>query len=105
MSASQLCDRIETIIDQTGQKGFHFVDEAAPPALLRDVSVEILKRKINIVWWTNIRFEKSFTPDLCKLMSAAGCIAVSGGLEVASDRLLALMKKGVTVAQVAQVSH
>ena len=105
LSASQLCDRIETIIDQTGQNGFHFVDEAAPPALLRDVSVEILKRKINIVWWTNIRFEKSFTPDLCKLMSAAGCIAVSGGLEVASDRLLALMKKGVTVAQVAQVSH
>jgi radical SAM superfamily enzyme YgiQ (UPF0313 family) len=38
-------------------------------------------------------------------MKAAGCIAVSGGLEVASDRLLALINKGVTVAQVAQVTH
>lgn len=105
LSAAQLCDRIETIRSQTGQNGFHFVDEAAPPALLRDLSIEIIRRNINVVWWTNIRFEKSFTPDLCKLMSIAGCVAISGGLEVASDRLLGLMKKGVTVAQVAQVSH
>ena len=104
ISAEILCDRIETIIAQTRQNGFHFVDEAAPPALMRDLAIEILKRKISVTWWTNIRFEKSFTPDLCRLLKASGCIAVSGGLEVASDRLLALMKKGVTVAQVAQVA-
>ena len=103
INARILCDRIETIIEQTGQNGFHFVDEAAPPALMRDLALEIIRRKITIVWWTNIRFEKSFTPDLCRLLKASGCIAVSGGLEVASDRLLKLMKKGVTVAQVARV--
>ena len=32
-------------------------------------------------------------------------MAVSGGLEVASDRLLELMKKGVTVEQVARVTR
>lgn len=104
VDASVLCDRIEEIIEQTGQHGFHFVDEAAPPALMRDLAVEILRRGITVVWWTNIRFEKSFTKDLCRLLRASGCIAVSGGLEVASDRLLALMKKGVTVAQVAHVA-
>ncbi|MGH1339867.1 MAG: B12-binding domain-containing radical SAM protein [Aureispira sp.] len=104
VTASLLCDRIETIIEQTGQNGFHFVDEAAPPALMRDLAIEIIKRNLTVVWWTNIRFEKSFTPDLCRLLKASGCIAVSGGLEVASDRLLALMKKGVTVAQVARVA-
>jgi hypothetical protein len=103
LTAEILCDRIEEIIAQTGQTGFHFVDEAAPPALMRDLAIEIIKRKITITWWTNIRFEKSFTADLCRLLKASGCIAVSGGLEVASDRLLELMKKGVTVAQVAQV--
>jgi hypothetical protein len=71
---------------------------------MRDLAIEILKRKLSVTWWTNIRFEKSFSPDLCRLLKASGCIAVSGGLEVASDRLLALMKKGVTVAQVAQVA-
>lgn len=105
VSARLLADRIETLIAQTGETGFHFVDEAAPPALMRELAIEILKRKLKISWWTNIRFEKSFTTDLCKLLSESGCIAVSGGLEVASDRLLALIKKGVTVEQVAQVTR
>lgn len=104
ITASLLCDRIEEIVAQTGQTGFHFVDEAAPPALMRALSLEIIRRKINISWWTNVRFEKSFTRDLCLLLKESGCIAVSGGLEVASDRLLELIQKGITVAQVAKVN-
>ncbi len=104
IAASLLCDRIEAIVKQTGQTGFHFVDEAAPPALMRALALELTRRKINISWWTNIRFEKSFTRDLCFLLKASGCIAVSGGLEVASDRLLGLIQKGITVAQVAKVN-
>jgi len=103
VTAKLIVDRMVTVIDQTGERGFHFVDEAAPPALMRAVALEILKRDLKVSWWTNIRFEKSFTNDLCKLLQASGCIAVSGGLEVASDRLLKLIEKGVTVEQVAQV--
>ena len=88
-----LCDRMEEMIAQTGQNGFHFVDEAAPPALMRALALEIIKEKTTVSWWTNIRFEKSFTRDLCLLLKASGCIAVSGGLEVASDRLLATDSK------------
>jgi len=98
-----LVDRIEQIIAQTGHRGFHFVDEAAPPAILKDVAKELLKRKIRISWWTNIRFENAFTEDLCRLLSESGCIAVTGGLESASDRLLKLMNKGVNIRQAAQV--
>jgi len=103
--ATLLVDRIEQIVAQTGQTGFHFVDEAAPPLALRDLAIELLKRRVSISWWGNIRFEKTFTPDLCRLLAASGCIAISGGLEVASDRLLALMEKGVTIAQVARVTQ
>ena len=104
LTAALICDRMEEIIAQTHQNGFHFVDEAAPPNLLREVAMEIIRRKLVVTWWTNIRFEKLFTPDLSLLLKASGCIAVAGGLEVASDRLLSMMKKGVTVAQVAQVA-
>ncbi len=104
ISAQILCDRMEEIIAQTGQTGFHFVDEAAPPALMRELALEIIRRNMVVNWWTNIRFEKSFTRDLCMLLKASGCIAVSGGLEVASDRLLELIQKGITVAQVARVN-
>jgi len=104
ITAKLLVDRIAQIIAQTGESGFHFVDEAAPPGLMRALAIEIIKRKLVVTWWTNIRFEKSFTKDLCQLLKASGCIAVSGGLEVASDRLLKLIDKGVTVEQVAQVT-
>ena len=102
--ARLICDRMEAIMAQTGQNGFHFTDEAAPPALLRDLALEILRRKLTVAWWTNIRFEKNFTGDLCILLKKSGCIAVSGGLEVASDRILKLINKGVTVSQVAKVT-
>ena len=105
IAAKILVDRMEELMAQTGETGFHFVDEAAPPALMREVALEILKRKLVVSWWSNIRFEKSFTKDLCVLLKASGCIAVSGGLEVASDRLLELIKKGVTVEQVAKVTN
>lgn len=105
IAAQMLCDRMEQIIAQTGQTGFHFVDEAAPPALMRALALEIIRRKMTVSWWTNVRFEKSFTRDLCLLLKASGCIAVSGGLEVASDRLLELIQKGITVAQVARVNR
>jgi len=105
LTANLLCDRMADMMAQTGQNGFHFVDEAAPPALMRALALEIIRRKMTVSWWTNIRFEKSFTRDLCLLLRASGCVAVSGGLEVASDRLLALIDKGVTVEQVARVTH
>jgi hypothetical protein len=100
--ASVLVDRIEQVIAQTGRTGFHFVDEAAPPAVLKELALELLRREVGISWWVNIRFERAFSRDLCRLLAASGCIAVTGGLEAASDRILKLMNKGVTVKQAAQ---
>ena len=96
-SIELIVDRMETIMQQTGQSGFHFVDEAAPPALLRKLAEEILRRKLTVSYWTNVRFEKSFTPELCYILAQSGCIAISGGLEVASPRILKLINKGITI--------
>jgi hypothetical protein len=104
-TAATLADRIGRIVAETGQTGFHFVDEAAPPKGLKALAAELIRREQAISWWGNIRFEKTFTPALCRQLADSGCIAVSGGLEVAHDRLLALMKKGVSVAQVARVTR
>jgi hypothetical protein len=103
-SADRVVDRIEALVAETGRTGFHFVDEAAPPKLLRSLSQRLIARKVAVSWWGNLRFEKTFTPALTDLMARAGCVAVTGGLEVASDRLLKLMNKGVTIAQVARVT-
>jgi hypothetical protein len=103
--ADMLVDRIEQMIEETGQTGFHFVDEAAPPAALEALANKLVERGLVITWWGNVRFEKAFTPELAQLLARSGCVAITGGLEVASDRLLKLMKKGVTVEQVARVTR
>ncbi len=100
--AAVVVDRMEAVIKQTGETGFHFTDEALPPVLLRKIAEEIIRRKLTVSYWGNIRFEKSYTPELCDLLAQSGCIAVSGGLEAASDRLLKLMNKGVSIAQAAR---
>lgn len=100
-----LVDRVEALVRETGQTGFHFVDEAAPPARLRRFAEALIERDLAITWWGNVRFERSFTPDLAELLAESGCVALTGGLEVASDRLLALMEKGVSVPQVARVTQ
>src|SRR5207237_74013 len=87
--------RIRSLIEETGETGFHLVDEAAPPAGMRALAKRLIDEKLTITWWGNIRFEKTFTAELCHLLAQAGCVAVSGGLEAASDRLLELMQKGV----------
>ena len=99
-----LADAMAELTEATGESGFHFVDEAAPPKLMRELALTLLDRQLSVSWWGNIRFERAFTPDLCRLLAAAGLVAVTGGLEVAGDRLLKLMDKGVTVAQAARAS-
>lgn len=100
----RLIRQIAQLIAETGRRGFHFVDEAAPPSALKSLALALLERRISITWWGNIRFETAFSPDLCRLLSASGCIAVTAGLEAASDRLLSDMKKGITVDQTALVA-
>jgi hypothetical protein len=104
LKATEVVDLMERVAKETGSSGFHFVDEAAPPALLKAVSLEIIKRKLTFTWWGNIRFDSFFTAEVTELMADAGCVAVTGGLEVASPRLLKLINKGVDIDQVAKVT-
>ena len=99
-SSACACDDLS--ISESGEsvkrRKFHFVDEAMPPKVIKGMCEEILRRELKVEWWGNIRFDAAFTPTLCRLMAKAGCIAVTGGLECANDRLLKLMNKGITLA-------
>lgn len=96
-SAKVVVDRMEAVMRQTSSSGFHFTDEALPPKLLREVAREIIDRGLIVSFWGNIRFERTFDAELCALLARAGCVAVSGGVEVASPRILKLINKGITL--------
>jgi len=57
-----LIGRIESLIRETGQTGFHFVDEAAPPKALKSLANALLQRKLDISWWGNIRSRSHSMP-------------------------------------------
>jgi radical SAM superfamily enzyme YgiQ (UPF0313 family) len=101
-AAERVVDWMEELSRQTGGHAFHLVDEALPPALLRRIAVEIRRRRLVVTWWGNVRLEAAFDADLARLLAAAGCIAVTGGLEAFDDRLLGLLNKGITVAGAVQ---
>ncbi len=61
-SATTLVDRVQQIVAETGQTGFHLVDEAAPPKSLKAFAAELQARDVQISWWGNVRFEKNFNP-------------------------------------------
>jgi len=103
-TATNIVDKMQTIMEQTKVSGFHFVDEAAPPNLLKAISIEIIKRGIKVQFWGNIRFDPYFTLEVTQIMQKAGCIAVTGGIEVASERVLKLINKGIAIDKVATVT-
>ena len=103
LSAQQLADQMDAIHAQTGLSSFHFTDEAAPPPLLVNLALELLRRDRSYQYFGNIRYDTGFTPDRCRLLAASGMIAVTGGIEIASDALLPKIRKGITIPQVTKV--
>ncbi len=93
--ASRIVDIMEQTIAETNQSGFHFVDEAAPPAMLVKLAEELNRRKLGVTWWGNIRFEKIFTAQTAAVMAESGCIGVTGGLEGVTPKMLTLLDKGI----------
>ncbi len=85
---------------QTGIRGIHLVDEAAPVSSLIELALLNRNAGLPLTFWGNIRFEKAFTPDVAALLAAGGILGVSGGIEVASAAGFKRLGKGIELADV-----
>ena len=103
---------------RTGLYGIHFVDEAMPMAALLEfaranraraaagiavsgaaggpATAAAAKRPFS--FWGNVRFDASWTQGRCEFLAASGLVAVSGGIEIATERGLAMTDKGFDLA-------
>jgi radical SAM superfamily enzyme YgiQ (UPF0313 family) len=84
-------------------KRFLFSDESAHPNLLEYISKKILEHKLDISWFTHSRFHESLNREKFELFKKANCSYISLGLESYNDRILKLMKKGITVKLINKV--
>lgn len=103
MSVDRVMENVKATIRDSGVSGIHFVDEALPPALMRRFAEAVLEESLVVSWWGNVRFDAALT-SMASLLAQAGCVRLTGGLETASERLLQVVDKGVTLRQAAQVT-
>jgi hypothetical protein len=89
-----------------GLYGIHFVDEALPMAGLLSFARHNRERAARgdrpFHFWGNVRFDASWTADRCEFLAASGLTAVSGGIEIATEKGLAMTNKGFDLAALVQ---
>ncbi|MDR0486769.1 MAG: radical SAM protein, partial [Treponema sp.] len=95
VDTTALFNHLKTMAEASGIHGVHLVDEACPPASLLQLALLNRRAGLPLVFWGNIRFEKSFTPDVAALLAAGGVIGVSGGIEIASEKGFERIGKGI----------
>ncbi len=81
----------------TGITGIHFTDEAMPPALVKRFAEFNEQNQCRYTFWGNIRFDRSWTHELCNYCAERGLIAVSGGIEIATGNGLLMTQKGFSL--------
>lgn len=100
-SAKRVIDEIEYILQKFPQvrcidpiDDNFFVDKKRVEEICRG----ILKRKLDITWRANCRFDymANYDEDFIGLLERSGCIELDFGAETGSERLLTFISKGVT---------
>jgi anaerobic magnesium-protoporphyrin IX monomethyl ester cyclase len=88
---------IKHLRDKYGAKHFHFTDESYPPALFRKLSRGLIDHKMDIIWTTHMRFEKSLLEEsVWQDAKDSGCRYLHFGYESGNERVLKLMDKATT---------
>ncbi len=77
------------------------VDVLAPATILR-FAERVAEEGLDIRWGAEVRLEKYWSRERCELLRRSGCVAVSVGFESGNQRILDLIDKGTTPAQVRQ---
>lgn len=92
-----LIDEIEHLVDNYGIKNFVFVDEAIPVKKYVEFADYIIKRKLDIHFYSFARMEKGYTYEVLEHLKKAGLSILWWGYESKSVRIMELMTKGIDV--------
>lgn len=93
-NADRVVGDIERLHERHGMTHFRFTDDSLPAALLDRIVAGLLDRRLPVRWVTHLNVMPEFT-DARRLrrMYDAGCRLANFGLESASPRVRALMRK------------
>lgn len=100
-SPKKVLEEIEILINKYNAKQIIFWDDIFTLNRRRTIEIcdEIIKRKLNIVWYCSTRVNV-VDKELLEKMYKAGCRIISYGIETGSQRLLNVLKKDIIIQQV-----
>ncbi|MFW6011962.1 MAG: B12-binding domain-containing radical SAM protein [Desulfosalsimonas sp.] len=101
LPAGECVDEMEKIVRDTGKSDFFFVDGVFnfPPAHAAAVCEEIIRRNLKIRWLAYCN-PSGLDYELAALFKAAGCAGIELGLDAATEKMLANLNKGFTLADI-----
>jgi radical SAM superfamily enzyme YgiQ (UPF0313 family) len=101
-SAKNIVDEIVFLKENYGVREILFYDDLMPGKYIRELCAEIISRKVKIQWEVPQRVNL-VTPELLKLMYAAGCRMLRYGVEQGDPRMMQIVEKSITVDQVRNI--
>ncbi|MBI4583554.1 MAG: radical SAM protein [Planctomycetes bacterium] len=88
-----------------GVRHFYISCDVLAPAYSTRLAQALIDQGLKIRWSCDLKIEKYFTPERCELLYRSGLRSAAFGVESGSDRMLELMRKGVTRDTLAEVSR
>jgi anaerobic magnesium-protoporphyrin IX monomethyl ester cyclase len=91
------------LANRYGSQHFNFSNDVVDPAYLKKLSRALLDSGRKFIWNTDLRAEKAFDAETCRLMAEAGLKTVAIGFESGCQKTLDAMDKGKRVEIIAEV--
>ncbi len=88
-----------------GVRNFYISCDVLAPAYSARLAQAFIDQGLKIHWSSDFKIEKYFTPERCELLRRSGLRSAAFGIESGSDRVLSLMRKGVTRAAMTEVNR
>jgi hypothetical protein len=97
--------QIAQLARRHGVKNFYISCDVLSPKYALSLADALIERKAKIRWSSDLKIEKSFTPERCRKLYESGLRSAAFGIESGSDRILELMRKGTDRATMTAVNR
>ena len=88
-----------------GVKNVYISCDVLSPKYAVKLAEALIDKGVKIRWSSDLKIEKYFTPERCKLLFESGLRSAAFGIESGSDRILSLMRKGCDRATMTAVNR
>lgn len=93
-SIDRFVDDLRVMKDRHHARMFYFAGDLIDPRYLQQLADRILETGIDVRYTSDLRIERSFTPERCEKLARSGLVAAAFGTESDAPRMLKLIDKG-----------